>query len=175
MAVLLPSGRRTTMKPPPPMLPAVGWVTLSAKPTATAASTALPPFFKISTPTSLAAPSALLTAPWVPVATANSAPGAGAAGAGVAAAPAAPCGPAEGAGAPAAAGAAGTVAADAALVALLLAGSTGAPPGAGRVQPWRSASRATSERRRRSGGEGAYMAPAYTKTARAMVRTGPLV
>ena len=31
------------MKPPPPMLPALGKVTASAKPTATAASTALPP------------------------------------------------------------------------------------------------------------------------------------
>jgi hypothetical protein len=31
------------MKPPPPMLPADGWVTASAKPVATAASTALPP------------------------------------------------------------------------------------------------------------------------------------
>src|SRR3954452_11342631 len=31
------------MKPPPPMLPAVGWVTASAKAVATAASTAVPP------------------------------------------------------------------------------------------------------------------------------------
>ena len=35
--------RRITMKPPPPMLPASGWTTASANPTATAASTALPP------------------------------------------------------------------------------------------------------------------------------------
>ena len=31
------------MKPPPPILPAVGWVTASAKAVATAPSTALPP------------------------------------------------------------------------------------------------------------------------------------
>ena len=31
MAVLVPSGSRITMNPPPPMLPAVGWVTPSAK------------------------------------------------------------------------------------------------------------------------------------------------
>src|ERR1043166_4626729 len=37
----LRSARWITMKPPPPMLPACGWVTASAKPTATAASTAL--------------------------------------------------------------------------------------------------------------------------------------
>ena len=39
------------MKPPPPRLPAEGQVTASASPTATAASTALPPFFITSTPT----------------------------------------------------------------------------------------------------------------------------
>ena len=38
--------RWTTMKPPPPILPARGMVTASAKPTATAASTALPPRFQ---------------------------------------------------------------------------------------------------------------------------------
>src|SRR5436190_1258032 len=42
------------MNPPPPMLPASGSTTSSAKPTATAASTALPPCFTISMPTSLA-------------------------------------------------------------------------------------------------------------------------
>src|SRR6187549_2651513 len=72
MVVDVPSGKRNTMKPPPPMLPADGWVTPSANPTATAASTALPPRFKIATPTSLAAASALLTAPCVPTATAGS-------------------------------------------------------------------------------------------------------
>src|SRR5215475_2318799 len=39
------------MKPPPPRLPAPGQVTASANAVATAASTALPPFFKISMPT----------------------------------------------------------------------------------------------------------------------------
>ena len=42
------------MNPPPPMLPASGCTTSSAKPTATAASTALPPCCMIRTPTSLA-------------------------------------------------------------------------------------------------------------------------
>src|SRR3972149_5524948 len=42
------------MNPPPPMLPASGSTTASAKPTATAASTALPPCFRTSTPASLA-------------------------------------------------------------------------------------------------------------------------
>src|SRR5688500_10291890 len=40
------------MNPPPPMLPAVGCVTASAKPVATAASTALPPRRRIAAPTS---------------------------------------------------------------------------------------------------------------------------
>src|SRR5262245_27457910 len=39
------------MKPPPPKLPAPGQVTASANAVATAASTALPPFFKVSMPT----------------------------------------------------------------------------------------------------------------------------
>ena len=51
------------MKPPPPMLPARGKVTASAKPTATAASTALPPCFKISTPARVANVSWLDTMP----------------------------------------------------------------------------------------------------------------
>jgi hypothetical protein len=55
------------------MLPADGCVTPNAKPTATAASTALPPRFRIATPTSLAAASALLTAPCRPTATPGSA------------------------------------------------------------------------------------------------------
>src|SRR5262245_24496871 len=38
------------MKPPPPMLPAVGWVTAMAKPVAIAASMALPPFLITSKP-----------------------------------------------------------------------------------------------------------------------------
>src|SRR5580765_7875991 len=40
------------MKPPPPMLPAPGYVTASAKAVATAASTALPPRRRIDAPTS---------------------------------------------------------------------------------------------------------------------------
>ena len=65
-AVDRPSGKRTTMKPPPPMLPAVGWVTPSAKPTATAASTALPPFSSTAMPIAVACFSALVTAPRLP-------------------------------------------------------------------------------------------------------------
>src|SRR5439155_3334938 len=38
-------------KPPPPMLPAEGWVTASANAVATAASTAFPPSHRTSTPT----------------------------------------------------------------------------------------------------------------------------
>ncbi len=45
-------GVRTTMKPPPPMLPANGCVTASANAVATAASTALPPFASTAAPTS---------------------------------------------------------------------------------------------------------------------------
>src|SRR5690348_8987713 len=52
--VVQPSTRRISMKPPPPMLPAKGCVTARAKPTATAASTALPPDFRTATPTSAA-------------------------------------------------------------------------------------------------------------------------
>ena len=51
------------MKPPPPRLPARGRVTASAKPTATAASTALPPRFNMSKPTRDAAASWLTTMP----------------------------------------------------------------------------------------------------------------
>src|SRR5271157_1633911 len=50
MNVARPSARRTSMKPPPPTFPAEGWVTARAKPTATAASTALPPARRTSTP-----------------------------------------------------------------------------------------------------------------------------
>src|SRR5438094_961686 len=51
------------MKPPPPMLPAYGCVTASAKPTATAASTALPPAWRISSPASEACASLVTTIP----------------------------------------------------------------------------------------------------------------
>ena len=51
------------MKPPPPMLPALGWVTASASPTAAAASMALPPFFKTCNPVSVACRSRETTMP----------------------------------------------------------------------------------------------------------------
>ena len=54
MALTSPSFVRITMKPPPPRLPASGWTTASANPTATAASVALPPRRRMSRPTSLA-------------------------------------------------------------------------------------------------------------------------
>ena len=50
----VPSLRRITMKPPPPRLPASGCTTARANPTATAASTALPPWRRMSRPTALA-------------------------------------------------------------------------------------------------------------------------
>src|SRR3954447_21875720 len=40
------------MNPPPPMLPALGWVTASAKAVATAASTAVPPLARTPAPAS---------------------------------------------------------------------------------------------------------------------------
>jgi hypothetical protein len=43
-----------TMKPPPPTLPAAGYVTASANPVAIAASTALPPAASTSRPAALA-------------------------------------------------------------------------------------------------------------------------
>src|SRR5687767_15939763 len=49
------------MYPPPPRLPASGYVTASANPTATAASTALPPRRRVSTPARLASESLLET------------------------------------------------------------------------------------------------------------------
>ena len=53
------------MKPPPPRLPDSGNVTASAKPTATAASTAFPPCLKISTPIFVACASSLATMPFL--------------------------------------------------------------------------------------------------------------
>src|SRR3990172_1543437 len=58
-----------SMKPPPPRFPAEGWVTARAKATATAASTALPPWRRISIPASAAKGSAATTIPFVPRAT----------------------------------------------------------------------------------------------------------
>jgi hypothetical protein len=51
------------MKPPPPRLPAAGSVTARAKATAIVASTALPPFFRISTPAIDARASSAATIP----------------------------------------------------------------------------------------------------------------
>src|ERR1043166_1437377 len=53
-----------SMNPPPPRFPAAGQVTASAKATATAASTALPPFFITSTPTRDAMSLVDDTIPW---------------------------------------------------------------------------------------------------------------
>src|SRR5215469_4709536 len=52
------------MNPPPPKLPALGCVTASANPTATAASIALPPRFSTSTPASAASGSCATTIAW---------------------------------------------------------------------------------------------------------------
>src|SRR5690625_2305172 len=57
-----------TMKPPPPTLPSYGRVTPRVADAATAASTALPPASRISTPASEAYGSSEATAPPVPVA-----------------------------------------------------------------------------------------------------------
>jgi hypothetical protein len=51
------------MNPPPPILPASGNVTVSANPTATAASTAFPPFSSIARPTDDACGQAVTTMP----------------------------------------------------------------------------------------------------------------
>ena len=51
------------MNPPPPMFPALGCVTASANAVATAASTALPPFFRIPAPTSDAGAEVVITIP----------------------------------------------------------------------------------------------------------------
>ena len=50
--VIFPSWVRSSRKPPPPRLPAAGCTTASAKPVATAASTAFPPARNISRPAS---------------------------------------------------------------------------------------------------------------------------
>src|SRR5205085_11895879 len=57
---------RTSVKPPPPMLPATGYVTASANAVATAASTALPPAASTLRPTSLAIALAETTIPCAP-------------------------------------------------------------------------------------------------------------
>ena len=65
------------MNPPPPMLPAPGYVTASANPTHTAASTALPPRFRMSMPARDANASADETIPCRPRAGSREAPCAG--------------------------------------------------------------------------------------------------
>ena len=54
---------RTTMKPPPPMLPALGCVTASANAVATAASTAMPPLARTAAPASQAGADVQTTSP----------------------------------------------------------------------------------------------------------------
>src|SRR5213592_4296388 len=51
------------MKPPPPMLPALGWVTASANAVATAASTAFPPLARMAAPASHAGADVHTTSP----------------------------------------------------------------------------------------------------------------
>ncbi len=63
MKVVRPSWVRSSRNPPPPRLPATGWTTASAKPVATAASTALPPARRISRPASEARWCTLTTMP----------------------------------------------------------------------------------------------------------------
>src|SRR5580700_303396 len=64
MNVERPSANRTSMNPPPPRFPAEGWVTANAKPTAIAASTALPPACSTATPASVACVSRVTTIAW---------------------------------------------------------------------------------------------------------------
>ncbi len=64
MKVLRPSANCMVMKPPPPRLPAAGYTTASAYPTATAASMALPPLFNTSTPMRVACACAVTTMPF---------------------------------------------------------------------------------------------------------------
>ena len=47
-----PLANEATRNPPPPILPLLDEVTAKANPTATAASIAFPPFFRISIPAS---------------------------------------------------------------------------------------------------------------------------
>ena len=61
------------MNPPPPRLPASGFTTASARPVATAASTALPPPARMSTPTCDAYSSVEATIPSVAVTGASAA------------------------------------------------------------------------------------------------------
>ena len=60
----VPAEGCTTMNPPPPMFPAMGYVTAIANAVATAASTALPPALRMATPTSAAGADAHTTMPF---------------------------------------------------------------------------------------------------------------
>jgi hypothetical protein len=62
--VSVPSAILIVAKPPPPMLPQQGCTTASAYPTATAASTALPPARRMSAPTPDATCCAVTTMPF---------------------------------------------------------------------------------------------------------------
>src|SRR5688572_999589 len=79
-ATASPAAVRSSRKPPPPMLPAVGCVTASANAVATAASTAVPPSASTCTPTWLARASWVATIPplaragWVPAEAERAAP-----------------------------------------------------------------------------------------------------
>src|SRR5262249_47414940 len=64
----LPLPGCTTMKPPPPMLPACGYVTASANAVATLASTALPPRLRMSKPAFDAGAETETTTPFLPLA-----------------------------------------------------------------------------------------------------------
>ena len=66
MVKLSPLAIVATKKPPPPILPLPEEVTASANPTATAASIALPPFFKIFIPTKEASWLVETTIPFLP-------------------------------------------------------------------------------------------------------------
>src|SRR5260221_366940 len=57
---------RTSINPPPPIFPAEGSTTANANAVATAASTALPPFWRISSPAREANSSSVATMPCAP-------------------------------------------------------------------------------------------------------------
>src|SRR5689334_409481 len=80
---LAPAGY-TSMNPPPPMFPASGQATARAKAVATAASTELPPAWRMERPTSAAAGETQTTAPWVQVTVEEIGRSAGGAGSAVA-------------------------------------------------------------------------------------------
>ena len=54
------------MNPPPPIFPALGSTTANVKPTAIAASYALPPLLSIFSPTAVAKKCCVVTIPFLP-------------------------------------------------------------------------------------------------------------